>query len=401
MSQKRKEEEPPDLEEIVPNKKGKIIDCDDISLACMESNIEKVSKLCNKITMDIQESDHVSDSSKSILSDLCEALRTVSSVQKEIVAKISAQSAVAESYVVHNTDHGKKSYSSAAGGQSVPMVKITTATHTRRLPTGGMVQMSLDKQGKPYEKSKPQEKPAETPEETKKRKFAEAIKEAEKSTLCFNLNMGNVPLQNKDTIQEKAALALTSMAAKKENRSNNVPSSDAITAIDDFSSMVTNMEFFGSNTKQYQGKTDTPFCTVPVKYQFKDRDTRVFAEKTLRDTCGVQCSTPYPLVVREAIKQVVKQVKKDHPEDYIKVNVMVKEFGLKVARRPKGKDLDWIYYQHTLPLPSEALDITLKKLPENLRFALPIDEDDDMQCSTPPPKSPISGGSTSPVKASK
>jgi hypothetical protein len=165
--------------------------------------------------------------------------------------------------------------------------------------------------------------------------------------------------------------------------------------------MVTNMEFFGSNTKQYQGKTDSPFCTVPVKYQFKDRDTRVFAEKTLRDTCGVQCSTPYPLVVREAIKQVVKQVKKDHPDDYIKVNVMVKEFGLKVARRPKGKDLDWIHYPHTLPLPSEALDITLKKLPENLRFALPIDEDDDMQCSTPPPKSPTSGGSTSPAKASK
>ncbi len=108
-----------------------------------------------------------------------------------------------------------------------------------------------------------------------------------------------------------------------------------------------------------------------------------------------------PCCEREAIKQVVKQIKKDHPEDYIKVNVMVKEFGLKVAKRPKGKDLDWIYYQHTLPLPSEALDITLKKLPENLRFALPKDDDDDMQCSTPPPKSPTSGGSTSPVKASK
>ena len=100
VSQKRKEEEPPDSKETAPYKKGKIIDCDDITLACMESNIEKVSKLCNKITMDIQESDHVSDSSKSILSDLCEALRTESSVQKEIVAKISAQSAVAESYVV-------------------------------------------------------------------------------------------------------------------------------------------------------------------------------------------------------------------------------------------------------------------------------------------------------------
>ncbi len=44
------------------------------------------------------------------------------------------------------------------------------------------------------------DEPTETPEEAKKRKFAEAIKDAERSTLWFNLDMGNVPLQNKVTI---------------------------------------------------------------------------------------------------------------------------------------------------------------------------------------------------------
>ncbi len=187
-----------------------------------------------------------------------------------------------------------------------------------------MKSLTFDKQGKPVS-----EEVSETPEEAKKRKFAEAIKEAEKSTVCFNLDMGNVPLQNKTTIQEKAALALTSMAARKEGKNSSIPSQDAITAIDDFASMVTNMRFYGSNTKQYKGKTNKPFCTVPVRYQFKDRDTRVFAEKTLRDTCEVNCSTPYPTLVRESIKQVVEHVKKTHPSDFIKVNVMTKEFGLK------------------------------------------------------------------------
>jgi hypothetical protein len=134
--------------------------------------------------------------------------------------------------------------------------------------------MTVDKQGKPVS-----EEVSETPEEAKKRKFAEAIKEAEKSTLCFNLDMGNVPLQNKTTIKEKATLALTSMAARKEGKNSSIPSQDAITAIDDFASMVTKMEFYGSNTKQYKCKMDKPFCTVPVRYQFKDRDARVFAEK--------------------------------------------------------------------------------------------------------------------------
>jgi hypothetical protein len=55
--------------------------------------------------------------------------------------------------------------------------------------------------------------PSETGEEKKVRKFQEAIKEAERSTLCFNLDMGNTPIMNKNTISERASLALTKMAA--------------------------------------------------------------------------------------------------------------------------------------------------------------------------------------------
>jgi hypothetical protein len=245
--------------------------------------------------------------------------------------------------------------------------------------------MTLDRQGKPVKTGMTNDESSESPEEIKKRKFAEAIKEAERSTLCFNLDMGNVPLQNKTTIQEKAALALTSMAARKEGKNSAVPSSDAITAIDDFASMVTSMEFYGSNTKQYKGKTDKPFCTVPVRYHFKDRDTRVFAEKTLRDTCEVNCTTPYPAIVRESIKQVVDHVKKSHPEDFIKVNVMTKEFGLKISRRPKGKDLPWYTYPDIVPLPEAALDVTARKVPEGFRIeTFPCDYELIMDSSSPP-----------------
>jgi hypothetical protein len=258
--------------------------------------------------------------------------------------------------------------------------------------------------------------PSETPEEEKKRKFTEAIKDAERSTLCFNLDMGNVPLQNKGTIQERASLALTTMAARKESKNSTYPSSDAIVALDDLTSMVTNMEFYGSSTKQYKGKTDKPFCTVPVKYQFKDRDVRTFAEKTLRDTCGVHCATPYPALVRESIKQVVKHVKASHPNDFVRVNVIPKELGLKVSRRPKGEDQQWITYPSLVPLPEEVLDISLKKAPEGFRLpytSLPYD--DYMEVNSSPvktvgspskttasekPKSPSRSSVHSPLKSS-
>jgi hypothetical protein len=281
----------------------------------------------------------------------------------------------------------------------------TVRNDNRKKPAGGLVSMSIDGRGR-----NPQihvQKPAETEEEKKHRKFNEAIKDAERSTLCFNLDMGNTPIMNKNSISEKACLALARMAAAVEGKKGPVPSQDKIEALDDITSLVTNMEFYGSNTKTYtvkgkdnkdgKGKDDVSFCTVPVKYQFKDRETKTFAEKTLRETCKVKCSTPYPAIVRECIKQVVDHVRLSHPQDYVRVSVVPKEFSLKVSRRPPGKDLPWYHYPDLLRLPNEALDINVRKVPDGLRmFFLPSEPQETMSIGSPI-KSPKSA---SPGKAS-
>ncbi len=81
-SQKRKEDELDDFFETpMPPKKGKISEDDAITIACMESNISKVSSLCSKITMDIQEAGSISDPAKSILFDIVDALKAITAVQ--------------------------------------------------------------------------------------------------------------------------------------------------------------------------------------------------------------------------------------------------------------------------------------------------------------------------------
>jgi hypothetical protein len=73
------------------------------------------------------------------------------------------------------------------------------------------------------------------------------------------------------------------MAAKVEVKNSAIPSPETVAALDDVTSLVTSMDLFGSNTKQYKGKekvkddtaTTPTFCTVPVRYQFKDRKQRV------------------------------------------------------------------------------------------------------------------------------
>jgi hypothetical protein len=149
------------------------------------------------------------------------------------------------------------------------------------------------------------------------KKIKESIMEAERSTVIFNLDMGKVPLLNKETMSKRATLALTAMAAAKEE--HNFPSPEAVEAIDDVLSITKKMEFFGNTTKSYKHPTDPKsgaFCTVPVCYEFRDRAMKQRAENILKDCCGVQSSTPYPAVVRECIKQIVADVKKKIPGQF-------------------------------------------------------------------------------------
>jgi hypothetical protein len=50
------------------------------------------------------------------------------------------------------------------------------------------------------------------------RKFKDCVHDAERSSLILNLNLGRIPVVNKDTMSKRATLALTTLAAKKENK---------------------------------------------------------------------------------------------------------------------------------------------------------------------------------------
>ena len=205
-------------------------------------------------------------------------------------------------------------------------------------------------------------------------KFRETVKNAEKSSLLLNLDLGRVPIMNQNTISTKATGALAAMAANSEGKPGVVPSEEAVTAIDDVLSMVKSMQFYGKSTKTYKNNRDPKsgsFCTIPVRYEFKDKDTRIRAETTLRKHCNVNCSTPYPTILRETIRQVVSHVKKDYPNSQVRVNVDLKNLALRVARRPPAEEgqprSDWIDHTRLITLPAEVFDITARSVPDNFR----------------------------------
>jgi hypothetical protein len=219
-------------------------------------------------------------------------------------------------------------------------------------------------------------KPPETAEQKKLRNFRDSIRNAERSTLVFNLDMGKVPVMNKATMSKRATLALSTMAARLEKSNSSVPSEDSIEAIEDVLSMVNNMELYGTETRSYKYPNDTlsgTFYTVPVKYEFKDANIRSKAQKVLRKTCGAHCGIPYPPVIRECIRQLVARVKTRHPDNFVRVTVDTDNMVFKVARQPPkdAEDPSWQYRQGDIPIPDIALDLSLRKVPRGFKLDIP------------------------------
>jgi hypothetical protein len=111
-----------------------------------------------------------------------------------------------------------------------------------------------------------------------------------------------------------------------------------------------------------------------VKYEFESRDDRIRAESALRDVCGIQCTTPYLTVIRECIKQIVNKVKAENPNNLVRVNIDTNNLCFKIALRAKSSGdsyIPWVHYNTTVPIPELALDINLRKVPENFKVSWP------------------------------
>jgi hypothetical protein len=320
---------------------------DDVSV-----DIAKAKSICDNVTLEIAKA-NVDPALVPIFTGLNEALILICDNQRKIVDSRKNQ----VSTVITTQDQVHKRFKST-DNLLPPQPSVR--------PRSNMVNLATLPHRQP---PRPQDKP-------EVKKFKDAVRDAEKSTLIFNLDMGKVPLVNRDTMSTRATMALTQRAAQVENSRTSVPSADSMAAIDDALSVVTGMKFYGRATKSYQKANDPlsgSFCTVPVRYDFQDKETRSYAENVLRDKCKVQCSTPYPIILRETIRQVINGVKAEYPNSYVRVSVDTSDMCLRVARRPmidpgSNAEKSWHTLDDPVPIPAEALDIAARKVPDGFKI---------------------------------
>jgi hypothetical protein len=184
--------------------------------------------------------------------------------------------------------------------------------------------------------------PALSVEETKVKKLKTVLREAEKKTVLFNLNLGKHPAMNKETLSRKVTEALgTSVRSGKHD----YHIGDAEEVLDDILS-CSKLEFLGTQSKLFfnnrneQDERNNNMYTLPVRMEFKDRESRFEAEIMLRKLCKVNCSVPYPKKFRDQLNELIKTAKTKQPNCYIRTKVNVENLTVEAHAKTVSGWLD-------------------------------------------------------------
>jgi len=186
------------------------------------------------------------------------------------------------------------------------------------------------------------------------------VREAERSILVFNTNMGTVPVMNTNTMRNKFTADVTAKAAAVEEKTGGRPSANVVMQLDDTLSMITKMEYFGKMTKkatrmnENRIRVEQDFYTIPVKLMFKDKNTREAAEGRLRNLCKFNSTVPYHRTLRTAINQIVTDCKNKYSGNFIQAKLVPEKMQVKISRRDENRK--WYDDIEVVDLPESVLD---------------------------------------------
>jgi hypothetical protein len=204
--------------------------------------------------------------------------------------------------------------------------------------------------------------------------FLSAVKEAERSVLIHNLDLGQAPTLNPSTISSKVTAALLLCIAKCEPSAGGVVNGFVREIADDFMSMVQNMTFFGSATRPCKNPSNSSengsFYTVPVKLTFQNKQIASKIFDSLRKY-KVQVTTPYHKSLRASFALVQAKIRAENPGYQVRVNLDLNKRALKAFTRPNVEHAErypWEFVGRPIPLPLDALN---PKVTEVEKMVLP------------------------------
>jgi hypothetical protein len=369
-----------------PNKKARIETPKNPLLAALQENSSMLEQVANEL-LDATGSDPVL---VSIASRLCTGM----SVQNNVLLTITNEGM--NFTQKHNGGDGKpakqgppvlpKPVNNATGLQ-VNQSKVNSRKPLSQQPIGGAAGPWNEVTGKRNQKEKKTNgkensdiiEILEDAQNSGPDAFTNAVREAERSVVIFNLNLGQSPLLNPVTISSKVTGALIQAAAANVAPSHGDATTIAGEMVNDLLSQVKSMELFGKSTRPCKDPKnpalDASFYTVPVKLSFNNKQVAKQVNDILRQQYKVSTSIPYHKTLKKAMTMAHDKVSKANPGKQVLISLEVSKKCLKpMVRDPPTQSgrkgpANWVATGSYIGLPLDALDPKIRDISEN--FCLP------------------------------
>jgi hypothetical protein len=188
------------------------------------------------------------------------------------------------------------------------------------------------------------------------RELVDALERSEKESVLFNADLGPLTVSNRSVFNANFSAALKKQMEEKAIKDKRDPSEN-IRLVDDALSCVENMDFLGQRSKKFINNRDlndpknNTFTTMPIKFEFASKASRVNFERTLRDCCGARAIQSFPEPIQREMAAFRKALQERYPEEIVMVRPDIASLRF-IAYKKFDGDSKWVDCEefHTIPL---------------------------------------------------
>jgi hypothetical protein len=182
-----------------------------------------------------------------------------------------------------------------------------------------------------------------------------ALTAAEKSAVIFDADLGPSPVANQAILNGAFAAGLkTATIRVAENSGGDV--SENIRVVNDALSCADNMEFLGQSTVRKIDNRDPKnpktlsYCSMPIRIDFPDRNTRIHFERTVRKHCELKASISLPKPIRQMQSAFLAAMRACNPGKIVMVRPDVPSLSFVAFLKEDGEG-GWTRHPDQYPIP--------------------------------------------------
>ncbi len=202
---------------------------------------------------------------------------------------------------------------------------------------------------------------------------------ADKSAVVFDVGLGPSLVANRASLNAAFTGGLKDATLKVVGE-NAGEITESIRIVNDALSCADNVEFLGRTSSQKIDKKDPhnpivmPYCTMPVKLDFPDRNTRIHCERTLKKHCNLKATISLPPNIWKYQSLYLKAMRERHAGKVVMVRPDIASMSLVAFLKEEG-DLRWTRCPGSWPIPRGIM------LPDYVvpnRIDLPMVDDSEL-----------------------